>query len=132
MGASESREQSAPVSENKVEKFQNLELEGSVKKKEIAEVHLPKEKNEYEGREPVVEELIQPVKFIKPTSVMNAPRVRILLRKLSNDSMLLFLVLSTWLSNGRDRKMPSYSLNLITLVFFVYILNKLLHYHIHL
>lgn len=85
MGTSESREQSAPVKENNVEKFQNLELEGSVVKKEVVEVKLPKEKNEYEGREPVVEDLIQPVQVFKPTSVMNAPRVRILVRKLSSD-----------------------------------------------
>lgn len=75
MGASESREQS--TAENKVETFQNLEeVDEKVKKKEVVEVNSTKEKDEYEGREPVVEELIQPVKIIKPTSVMNAPRVR--------------------------------------------------------
>lgn len=98
------------------ESRQQQETPVVVEKREVVGNSLPQpqEKDEFEGKEPVVEELITPVQLIKPMSVMNAPSVRKINSERQLDSSILiffFIELPSWLSNGCDGKVPQNSLN---------------------
>lgn len=86
MGAKESTEsrQQEPESVGEEEKKKKVGEEvNEVKadKKEASSVQNEKVDEGYEGREPVVEELIEPVIKIKPTHVLNVPTVSIFYNK---------------------------------------------------